>query len=290
MTNKLGGIRARTWLVLAVLVVAIIFYFLITITFNNEINYIHLIFMGVIGISVHFSMYPEGENFGKRQEIFVSNKKCYNARAFAVNEQRLVKELREYCDHEYEERKKRYIDNQCGMIGIDSSEFEYFKTLSKKEIKKLNSIEIKGKLIWLTSKNKKRLCNLLFRSLPIERNNANSILSACEIDETKAVKDKAKTYTAFSHITKIISSTIIAIFFAYIGYTFKDGIVIETIAMIIFYLTAIIITAIFSFSSGETEITVYKNKYYIDLSIYLDCVAEWLKETKNKELELKLPE
>lgn len=48
MTNKLGGIRARTWLVLAVLVVSIIFYFLITITFNNEINYIHLIFMGVI--------------------------------------------------------------------------------------------------------------------------------------------------------------------------------------------------------------------------------------------------
>lgn len=276
--NKITYVRVRAWAVIVVLLIAIVFYFLVTITFNKEINLIHLIFMATISIVIHFAFFPEGENYAKTLTPFADNKLAYNNKALEVNEKKAVKELREYCEIEYQERKNRYIDIECGAIGIDRTELDHFKTLSPKEISKLSQYELNGKFIYFTKQTRKRLYKLIYGGIPVERNDANSILSACETDYVKAIKDGTKTYKTITHGGKILWATLVSLFFAFIGYTFKDGITLETIAMVCFYIVTMIVTAIFSYGSGEKGITVYKNKYYIELALYLDSFFEWLTE------------
>ena len=126
-TTKIVYVRARAWLVLIALLLAIAFYFIFTVVKNDTVNLINLIFMSTIGIATHFAMFPEGENYGQTTTVFVNNKLAYNSRAVAVNENRAVKELREYCEIEYTERRERYIRNQLGIIGITYEEYEEFK-------------------------------------------------------------------------------------------------------------------------------------------------------------------
>lgn len=277
---KMNYIRLRTWSLTGVLVIAVAFYLIMSVAFNEEVDIINLILLSAITITIHFIYFPDGERCGESDLAFISNKKAYNARASAVNTHGAVKELREFCKQEFNERLNEYIRTECGKIGITYEEYTFLTQKSPNEIKKIESFEYEGKLIFITKENRKTLYNLLFKRLPVEENNANSILSARDIDITKAISDESKSYKTVSHIQKCIIGIGASLFFAFVGYTFRGGITIETIALFITYIANMLITAVFSFSRGETCQKVHKCKYYLELSIFLDCFIEWLKPKK----------
>ena len=274
---RVSTIRTRTWTLTLTIITCLIFYFLVTIVTNQEVSWIDLIFLSTIQILMHCLYFPDGDLFGQKDKSFVANKTAYNLKASAINENKQYAKLREFCKAEFEERKKRYIENEIAIIGITEAEFEELKKLDQKQVKSLGMWEFDGKCIFFSKYRKKKLFNLLFKKLPIEPNHPETIMSAIENNGTKAIHDTSTIYRTGSYVFRILKATVIGAVFAYISYKLSEGITFETITSIVMYLTALFSTAVMSFSSGERCSKVFKSRFYLDLSNFIDNFNEWNK-------------
>lgn len=281
--QRLTTIRLRTWTLTLAIIVALVFYFLVTITTKQAISWVDFVLLCTVQILCHSLYFPDGDLFGQKDKAYISNKESYNDKASAINQNKEIAKLREYCKVEYEERKQAYILNECATIGITLEELEILKQKPEKEIKKIKSFETKeiidnkekSKLIVFSKYKRKKLYALIFKALPVEENKPETIMSAIEINGNKAIKDRSIAYKTHSYIRKIMQAVIVGGIFAYIGYTLRDGIGFAEIVQIIMYLTTLFTTAVISFTSGETCSRVYKSRYYLELSNFIDGFNEW---------------
>ena len=277
---RVKAVRLRTWLVTAVIVVTLTL--LLFVNFGwSEFSLVDFVCLSIIQIMAHVSYFPDGESFGTTDPLFIKNKEAYNSKANAINENRETAKLREYCDYEYEERKRRYIQNECGAIGITYDDYMLLKLKSREEIRVIKSFEQDGKIVFFTPPRRKRLYRLLFKKLPIERNNVETIMSAIENDGFSALHDGSTKYKLVNYILKLLKVTLWGGFLAFIGYSAKDGITIETVVRMTTYLSSLLITSVTSFSAGEIGQRIYKRHFYVDLCNYIDGFNEWL-DTKNR--------
>lgn len=272
--ERIRAIRFRTWVITAVQVIALVLLLFVALGWK-EFSLIDFILLSVIQIITHLSYFPDGESFGSKDPLLVKNRVSYNDKANEINKNRETKLLREYCEVEFEERKKRYIQNECGAIGITIDEYGYLKNKTKAEIKKLKSVEYDGRLVFLTKPRRHRLIKLLFKKLPIEKNNVETVMSAVENDGFRSIHDNSTRYKVVNYLMKFTKVIAWGGFLAFIGYSARDGITIETIVRMVMYLSSMIITAITSFSAGEIGQKTYKNQFYVDLCNFIDGFNEW---------------
>jgi hypothetical protein len=104
-------------------------------------------------------------------------------------------------------------------------------------------------------------------------------MSAIENNGNSAIKDGSIAYKAQSYVKKIIMAIVVGGFFAYVGYTLRDGFGLVQIVQICMYLTTLFTTAVMAFTSGETCSRVHKSHFYLDLANFIDAFEEW--NTKN---------
>lgn len=286
--DRASTIRLRTWTLTLAITVTLVFYFLVQVSTKQIINPVDFVFLCIVQIITHCLYFPDGDLYGQKNQSFIDNKTAYNDKASEINQHRRIAKLREYCKVEYEDRKQRYILNECGAIDITLDELNILKQLGEKEIKHLKKYEFKymvttedgsqeeqSKLIFFSKVKRKKLYDLIFKELPVEPNHPETIMSAVENNGTKAVKDGSVAYKTHSYIRKILQAVVIGGIFAYIGYTVRDGISIAEIVQILMYLTSLFSTAVMSFSSGETCSKVYKSHFYVDLVNFIDGFNEW---------------
>lgn len=279
--HKALSLRTRTWTLTLALAIALILYFAVQVVAKDSINWIDFLFLLAIIMLSHSIYFPDGELFGQTGEVFTSNRTAYNDKASRINRLMIIGKLRKYCEIEFEERKEKYIANECGALGITLPELELLKQKTKKEIKALEVWEVfdqkqeNSKLIIFSKHNKKRLLKLLFKPMPVEKNNAETILSAVDNDMNKAIKDGSVVYKKKSFVRKFLMAGLIGGLLAYIGYTFRDGFGFEQIVQIFIYLTSMFSTSVLAFNSGETCSKVHKNLFYVELSNYIDGFFEW---------------
>lgn len=276
--DRASALRLRTLTVTLVLVVALIFYFLVVLV-KKEVDWVEFVILCSVQIITYLTYFPDGELFGQRNIDFINNKASYNSKANKINEDCKISALREYCDYEYEERKERYIQKECGAIGITKTELEELKGKPAKEIKKLTEYEFKtpngSKLIFFTREKRKRLYGLIFKEIPVEKNNVSTIMSAVENDEAKSIRDGSITYKAKAYVRKFFMAIVVGGIFAYIGWKTKDGVGFAEIVSIFMCIAALVVTAVMSFNNGETNTKVYKNQFYLKLANYIDGFNEW---------------
>ena len=276
---KSQSIRLRTLSLSIIIVIALFSYALVNITTKQSFNWVDFVFVCLIQI-VSFTLYfSEGEVFGQKDKGFISNKETYNTSANDVNVNGEFSDLREYCEVEYQERKKRYIANQCGLIGITVEEFEVFNQMPEEEIKNLKKHEYNGKIKFFTKFQKKLLSKLIFSPIPVQKNQPETIMSAIENDGTKAIHDDSILFKRHSYFKKFFVVCIIGLIFGYVGYTLRDGFDFAKFVQIFMYLTTMFTTAIMAFSNGETCQKVYKSRFYLELNNFLESFKEW-KKTK----------
>ena len=286
--EKTSAIRLRTWTLTLAILITLVFYFLVQVSMKQAINPVDFVFLCIVQIVTHCIYFPDGELSGQRTPAFVDNKRAYNEKASEINQEKRIAKLREYCKVEYKERKQMYVLNECGALDITLGELNILKHLSPKELKRLKSYEFKyetivngekeeeSKLVFFTKAKRKRLCNLVFKELPVEPNHPETIMSAVENNGTKAIQDTSITYRKHAYERKIFQAVVIGGIFAYIGYTLRDGIGIAEIVRILMYVTSLFSTAVLSFSSGETCSKVYKSHFYVDLVNFIDGFNEWI--------------
>jgi hypothetical protein len=281
--NRVGTIRLRTWTLTLAILISLAIYILVNVTTRQSINWVDFALLCTMQIIVHSLYFPDGDLFGQKDNAFISNKNAYNQKASEINENKEIANLRKYCDFEYEERKERYILNQCSIIGITLEELEMLKQKPEKEILKIEKFETKeiidgeekGRLIFFSKHKRKILYNLIFKPIPVEKNNPETIMSAVENNGNKAIRDGSISYKAHSYIRKIFTAVIIGGFFAYIGYTLRDGFGFAQVVQICMYITTLFTTAVMAFTSGETCSKVHKSHFYLDLANFIDGFNEW---------------
>lgn len=278
-------IRVRTWTLSVAIIGAIILYFLVQVGFDSEVNLVDLLFLSTIQIVVHFLYFPDGDLFGQKAPVYVSNKNTYNDKATEITENGRVGKLREYCVVEYNRRRQLYIATVCGHIGIEVKDYERLMQLPQEEVKHLKSVETAGKTIYLTKKRRKWLYDLIFEPLPVETNDPETILSATEEHFGAAVNDESVHYRKKQNVKRVIQSFVVGTALAYIGYTSRDGITLAVIVKTVVNLVSVFTTAVMSFSRGETCSSVYRNRFYVKLSNFIDGFNEWRKQ----EEEMKTP-
>jgi len=281
--QRLATIRLRTWTLTLAIIIALVFYILVTVVTKQAISWVDFVLLCTVQILCHSLYFPDGDLFGQKDEAYISNKDSYNEKASSINQNREIAKLREYCKVEFEERKQTYILNECGIIGITLEELNILKQKPEKEIKKLKSFETteivdgekKTKIIVFSKFKRKKLQNLIFKPLPVEENHPETIMSAIETNGNKAIKDGSIAYKTHSYIRKIMQAVIVGGIFAYIGYTLRDGIGFAEIVQLVMYLTTLFTTAVISFSSGENCSRIYKSRFYLELSNFIDGFNEW---------------
>lgn len=275
ISNRVTSIRIRTWTLTLAIIVALVFTFLVSLTKREKFDVISFVLVCAVQIIVYCIYFPDGELYGEKDDIYISNKNVYNEKAGEISSNKRVARLRNYCDYEFSQRIERYIENECAIIGITRDEFNSLKGLDRKYLKKLETYTIDDKTIYFTKRKVKRLYNLIYGTLPVEKNSAETIMSAVENDGVKAISDGSVTFKKNSYVKKFFTAIVIGGVFGYIGYETKNGIGLKEITSIIMYLTSIFSTAVMSYTSGETCSRVYKSRFYVDLINYIDSFNEW---------------
>lgn len=280
VTPRVLTVRTRTWTLTLAILLSLVFYIAVNITTRQTINWVDFVLLCVLQLLVHFMYYPDGDRFGQKSNAYKDNKSLYNEKATQVSVNFQQEDLRLYCDYEYEERKRRYVQYQLGMLGISESHLNELKGKSEKEIKQLKEYEYEkdGKTLKVRfSKSKRKiLYDLIFNPLPVEKNHYETIMSAVDNDGTKAIRDKSKLYTLRVWAVKLFCVGVIGAIFAYIGYQIRDNFDFSQVMRLCMYLTTVFSTAVTSFSSGETCSRVYRANFYKDLAIFLDGFNEWV--------------
>lgn len=290
--QRVETIRLRTWTLTLAILISLALYLLVNVTTRQSINWIDFVLLCAMQIIVHSIYFPDGDLFGQKDTAFVSNKSAYNEKASDINEKKEIANLRKYCNYEFEERKSRYIANQCGLIGITLEELDVLKQKSEKDILELEKFETKeivngeekSRLMFFSKHKRKILYNLIFKPIPVEKNHPETIMSAVENNGNKAIKDGSISYKAHSYIRKILTAVVVGGIFAYIGYTLRDGFGFAQVVQICMYITTLFTTAVMAFSSGETCSKVHKSHFYLDLANFIDGFNEWnSKQRKENE-------
>lgn len=280
--NRFAIIRLRTIVSTLAIIVTLVFYFLVNIGKAESFDIIEFSMVSIVQLIVYYIYFPDGDLFGQQDSIFIINRESYNDKATKINENGLMNKLREYCKYDFEVRKERYINNNLGYIGITKDEFEILKQKDEKFIKNLKSYEFKNedksKLIFFNKPKRKLLYKLIFKRIPIEENQPETILSATENNGSTCIKDGSNNYKKNTFISKFLKVVMIGGILAYTAYTTKNGIGFAEIAQILTYLTAIITNAVTSFNAGEKCSKVYKNQFYLELANFIDEFNEYLKK------------
>ena len=285
LKERTATVRLRTWTLTLGVIVALCFYLLVNIVFTNALNPVDFVLIVVLQLLVYSLYFPDGELYGQEDRAFQSNKKTYNIKATRVNQKHLIGKLREYCKFEYNQRKKEYIENECGYIGITPEEVDLLRDKTPKEIMKLETWEVpyfneKGesdgsKLLVFNKSKRRRLKKLLFDRLPVEENHAETILSAVENTGNKAIKDHSLSYKRTRYIFKLMKVMVVGVVLGYTGYILRDGVGLTEIAQIVTYLCTIFATAVMAYTSGEKCQRIHKSNFYVELYNFLDGFFEW---------------
>lgn len=284
--DRAVSLRLRTLILTGMIVVMLILYCIVQIVLNQRINVVDMILIGIIQILAFSAYYPEGQNFGTGNKVFIANKKAYNIKANYVNNHQLQEKLGEYCEHEFQKRKKEWYENQCGILGISLDELDKIKqSYTEEEVKKLESIktmrDVKGKkeevIIHFGKKHRKRLHRIIFNPCPVEKNEAKAILSACEIKREKRIIDGSLTNTNSNINVFILRAAMMMVFMGYIGYMLRDGFSVANVMQFFMFFGTMVGTAVTAYTQGETNIRTYKNRYYVELDNFLSGFFEWSK-------------
>ena len=279
--TRIVTVRLRTWTLTIAILITLALYIMVNLTTKQSINWIDFVLLCTMQIVTYSLYFPDGDLFGQKDSAYISNKSAYNSKASAINDSRLIGKLREYCDYEFEERKERYVKNQCGLLGITEDELGDLKQKSEKEIKTLDKYEYNGRTMFFSKHKRKILYKLIFKPLPVECNHPETIMSAVESDGNHAIKDGSIAYKTQAYIKKAFMAIVVGGFFAYVGYTLRDGFGLVQIVQICMYITTLFTTAVMAFTSGESCSRVYKSHFYLDLANFIDGFNEWNKTPKN---------
>ena len=277
VTSRVRTIRLRTWTLSLTIIVLLALYIFVTLSIKSRIDWIDFAITAFIQISTHFAYFPDGERYGESDKLFIAARKAYNENAARITRDSSVEKLREFCDHDFADRKERYICDSCGKIGISYDEYKELSQKSKKELSKIEVFEFGGRKIHFTYRRRRALIKIIYGRNPVKPNSPDTILSAVDRDYSENIKDDSAAYKRRKHAIKLFRSIVVGGILAYIAYNTRDGLSLAAIIKSCVFIGSMITTAVSSYISGEKASREYKKKFFVELSIFIDKFFSWQK-------------
>lgn len=269
-------IRLRTWTLTITITALLILYIFVTLAINSKIEWIDFAITAGIQISTHFAYFADGERYGQTDDDYTKARKSYNDNAARIMAESTVEELREYCEVDYEQRKKDYISDACGAIGISVAEFEEISKMPEKDIREIKTFESKSRIVYFDKAKRKALVKLIFGKNPVEKNQPATVLSAVDRDYVSAIKDGSNFYRKATHATRLFKSIIIGGILAYIGYNLREGLSYAAVIKSCVFIGSMITTAVSSYIAGEKASREYRKQFYLELALFIDAFFSWV--------------
>jgi hypothetical protein len=261
--DELSTIRHRAWAFTGMLTITLISYLIISVFFKDTLNIADVIIALTLQMAVMAIWFPEGEAKGECTTVFISNRKTYNEKAETIITRGRIESLGEYCEYEFLERCKNFKQSVLTRLGLTVQNYKDTETLNKEQVKAISAMEKKV--------------------LQIKPNNERTIMCGVEIDDTEAVGNSADRAKKLAFINQFVVSLVFSILLGYIGYT-THSIGFEDIIRALFYICLIAYRLIAAYRQGYENITIRKNKFYVDLINFINCFWEW---EKNKKREVE---
>lgn len=284
--DRFKAVRFRTYVLTVIIVTVLVFYYMVNVATRASIAWIDFILLCIVQLLAHFIYYPDGKIYGQKDEVFIANRTAYNERAKQVNTEDKHESLREFCEWEYKERKRQYILTECGYIGISERELEALKKKDKKELKHIEEFKWTEKvgdqdvekIVKFSRSKRKLLYDLIYKPIPVEKNNDSTIMTAVENNKSKKITDESKPYDRRAHIRKFLWTLLIGAVMAYVIYTVRDNFGLAEFVQILLCVFSLVATAVTSYTSGEQSTRVYKSTFYLELANFLEEFLEWEKK------------
>ena len=113
MGNRFKAIRLRTITLSFVIFITLVLYLLVNVITKQSIDFIDFVIMATLQIVIQYIFFPDGEVYGQQNDKFKKNRETYNEKALSINTNGNFGKLREYCECEFQKRKKEYVVNEC---------------------------------------------------------------------------------------------------------------------------------------------------------------------------------
>jgi hypothetical protein len=259
--EELSTIRHRAWAFTGMLIVTIISYLIVNVFFKDALNIADVIIVLTFQIAVIAIWFPEGEAKGECTTAFISNRKNYNERAENIIVQGKIERLADYCEYEFLERCKNFKQSILSKFGLTIQNYQDVKTLTKKQIKTIRKMEK--------------------QVFGIKPNNVRTIMCGVEIDYRGAISNGSDRAKKLAFINQFAVSLIFSTVLGYIGYS-AHSISLEDVIRAFFYISLITYRLIAAYRHGYENITIRKNKFYVDLINFINCFWEWDKNIKKE--------
>ena len=162
--NRFMALRIRTLVLTLVIIVTLAFYLCVNAIINEEIDLIDFAILSFVQIVTHCLYFPDGELYGSNNVKLVANRNSYNTKANLVNQKMQFAELKDYCKVDFDTRKRSYIETKCGYIGLTYDDYKFIEAnYSLENIKTSHSLELNGKVYFLSRYKRKVLIAILFK-------------------------------------------------------------------------------------------------------------------------------
>lgn len=222
-------------------------------------------------VSINYLWSPTGVEKGEAVQEVMDNKNIYNARANYIVDNQLMTKAKEFCAVVNDNEKKEYIKTMLSSVTLDLSiyekylnytklskeEKEWFKSLSKKQIKMLN--RLKNKPI--------RIKKLKVEHLIFGRKTRKSIVPV----------NKENLYLNLTIVGKAIFGFVLGAFMVFIVVSPRDGFGIAQVIQLLFWACSIVYNIFAAINNGYKRVVVFRNDYIVEKATRCAEFFEWAK-------------
>lgn len=292
--------RGRTvslsaWLSTSIVTIGIVAMVLLGVESKDSLDLVFFVLMLVSQGIITTTWLPEGKQFGETKPLFMQTRSAYNGKVNDVISRQISMELKDYCDYDFEVRKKHYKMRMLARAALDFNDLDkvaemqenefYDKFLFWKKFKAWDKKKVGEDEISLNKLQVRVLYTLIFKPLPIQANNVETIIGGATVSEVNPVKDTTSKYINKWLGGKFGILIVMSLITAYLGLRLAQGITLQAILQAIMLIMAVVTSLTSSFLTGERAITIHKRSYYVDASNFIDRFFEWHNKKVKKEIE-----
>jgi len=288
-------VSLSAWLSTTVVTIGIVAMVLLGVESKNSLDLVFFVMMLITQGIITFTWLPEGKSYGERNTLFNDTRTAYNGKVNQVFQKEISMELKEFCDYDFEVRKKNYIVRTLGKASLTLEDLErcrelpesdfYDRVLFWKKFKKWEDKQFGEEEITYNRMQVKVLYMLIFKPLPVQPNNMETIIGGATVNDVKRISDTTSKFLNKYLGGKFGLVIAMSILTAYLGLRLAQGISLQAILQAIMLIIAAVTSLTSSFLTGERAITVNKRGYYVDASNFIDRFFEWHNKNERRAIE-----
>lgn len=281
IVDRASGLSIVAILMTAMFGLFFLFYLFLNAVFGGQVDAADLIIMVLIPLTMIPLWFAEGQRYGAKRPNFIVLKKHYNDKADKIVEMQKIQKLEEFCEHDFEQRKKMYIEKRLGAVGLDAMHLELVKSLPIEQFDRKFELKIKVKVgevekdKLLNNLQKRTLKALIFKPCPVKPTSLATVMSGISTESTREIQDMSGRNKNVMMAVVFARMVLTFLAMSFIAFQFADGISFATFTRAFMFLTAFVTTVGTSFLCGERNVSKDKTHFYRKLTDFIYRFFEW---------------